>query len=358
MKGLAKKIALVLATTLISFSISCAPKGSVVDLFYFNSNVHIQTENTTISNETLNEIRALLSNLENTFDSENDGSFPARFRTLSQGQATTLNQVEYKIFSLSKKYYQYTNGKFNPLIRPLLSLWQFTDSPTLTTFIPPTKEQIDCIINSETLDFSNVEYLTNQNSLTKPYSDMQLDFGGIVKGYASDQVANILRQNGHSAGYVNIGGSSMNLLKVNTLGIRHPRKVGKIIDVSLLEFENLSVSTSGDYEKYHEYQGERYSHLINPFTGYPADTGVCSATVICSDGTFADAITTALCLCSHRATSTDTELTNLVNKILLDFPDAQIFIVFEDGNFKQILTNKKQGENFTLLDQEYTIVNL
>lgn len=358
MKCLVKIIALVLISTFIFFSFSCAPKGSVVDLFYFNSNVHIQTENTSISSETLNQIKTLLSNLENTFDTQKDGSLPTRFSTLSEGQSTSLNQTENKIFSLCKEYYQFTDGKFNPLIRPLLCLWQFTNNSTLTPFLPPTKEQIDSVINSGVMNFSSVEYLAEQNSLIKPCSDMQLDFGGIVKGFAADKIASILRENGHYAGYVNVGGSSMNLLKVNSLGIRHPRKDGKIIDVNLFDLENLSVSTSGDYEKYHDYQGKRYSHIINPFTGYPADTGICSATVICNDGAFADAITTALCLCSHQANSTNTELTNLINKILLKYPDAQIFVVFEKESQKQILTNKKQGEDFTLLDNQYTVVNL
>jgi thiamine biosynthesis lipoprotein ApbE len=208
------------------------------------------------------------------------------------------------------------------------------------------------------MNFSSVEYLAEQNSLIKPCSDMQLDFGGIVKGFAADKIASILRENGHYAGYVNVGGSSMNLLKVNSLGISHPRKDGKIIDVNLFDLENLSVSTSGDYEKYHDYQGKRYSHIINPSTGYPTDTGICSATIICGDGAFADAITTALCLCSHTENKTDSELILLVKKFIQEYPTAAVFVVFNSGDGKEIITNKTEGEDFTLLDKDYSVVKI
>ena len=150
-------------------------------------------------------------------------------------------------------------------------------------------------------------------------------------------------------------------MQTESLTIRHPRPTDDLTGIIKVDFggdKNLGVSTSGDYERCYTHQGKTYSHLIDGKSGYPAETGVTSATVIGTDGAFSDAITTALCLCSHTENQTDSELISLVKKIIQEYPTAAVFVVFNSGDGKEIITNKTQDEDFTLLDKDYSVVKI
>ena len=132
-----------------------------------------------------------------------------------------------------------------------------------------------------------------------------------------------------------------------------------IISVNTKNLSFASVSTSGDYERYYVSGGKLYSHLISPIDGKPANSGITSATLICDDGAFADAVTTAICFLSHNENeSTQSPLVNFLNKILLQFQDAHIYVVYEKDGIKQIITNKVQNTDFNLLDSSYSVVKI
>ena len=138
----------------------------------------------------------------------------------------------------------------------------------------------------------------------------------------------------------------------------HPRKDGNIIKITE-KLTDLSVSTSGDYERTYFYNGTTYSHIIDPSSGRPADTHIASATVITENGLKADALSTALCLFSHDPKNSDnSELIDFIKNTLKtsDFKNSAFYVVYDDNNYKQIITNKKQGENFTLSDNDYQVV--
>lgn len=358
MKKLVKFLALLFALTAASGLFACAPKGSVVEFFYFNSVIHIETHQTTLEQSTVDKLDALFLSLENSFDCDKQGSFTNRFNAANGGEEVSLSQTEKTVLTLCSSFYLFTDNLFNPALLPLSTLWQFAPDYPVLNFTPPTDAQIEQVLNSGAIDFGRVCSSIGENSVVKP-SGINLDFGGIVKGYAADQAAKILQADGHTAGYVDVGGSSLYLLSVPSLGVRHPDKSGNILSVNLEGQTNLAVSTSGDYEKYYVYQEKTYSHLIDPRTGYPVDTGIRSATIIGAPGAFADAVTTAMCACKHViGTNENSELLLLTDRVLEIYPDAKIYVVFDDGENKQLLTNEKQGEDFTLLDQSYSIVSL
>jgi thiamine biosynthesis lipoprotein len=124
---------------------------------------------------------------------------------------------------------------------------------------------------------------------------VQLDFGGIAKGMAVDIAIEHLRELGVNNAIINMGGDLRAIGskggKPWKIGIRHPRRNGVI--ASLETRGDESIFTSGDYERYFEYEGKRYHHILDPRTGYPAE-GVTSVTVIHQEGVVADAATTAL----------------------------------------------------------------
>lgn len=184
-----------------------------------------------------------------------------------------------------------SSGLFNPAIGELVNLWGFhsderDDSP------PPLDEDIQAILaDLPTMDDVVIEGL-NMRGTNK---HIRLDFGGFAKGVAVDVVIDHLRELGIENAVVNAGGDLRAIGNKDgrpwRIGIRHPEAEGVIASVEISGDE--SVFTSGDYERYFQFDGKRYHHIIDPRNGYPA-TGTRSVTVLHSSGAVADAASTAL----------------------------------------------------------------
>jgi thiamine biosynthesis lipoprotein len=134
-------------------------------------------------------------------------------------------------------------------------------------------------------------------------SGMGLDFGGVAKGYATDSAAAVLKRMGVRNAVVSCGGDIYCIGKRSgsgmwNVGIQHPRNRRKML--FRMEIEDMAVDTSGDYEKYYFVKGRRYSHIIDPRTGYPIGDGIISATVVARDAVTADMLATALCVLGRR----------------------------------------------------------
>ena len=125
---------------------------------------------------------------------------------------------------------------------------------------------------------------------------MELDFGAIVKGYTGDQMAQVLEDNGVTSAIINLGGN-VRLIGGNPeggnwrVGILSPYGEG---NMGILEAQDVNIITSGGYERYFIGEdGKQYWHILDPKTGYPADSGLLSATIIGEDGALCDALSTA-----------------------------------------------------------------
>ena len=359
-KSAFKKISIVaFAICLIIFCIfftACTPKGTAVDFVYFNTPIHIETHGSNLSKQTENQLKSLFSALENEFSTSKENSYTYRINNATANTPITINERYAQVFALSKEYHSFTNGLFNPAVYPLVKLWQFDKYP-VSEFILPSAEQISTLLNGK-VDFDGFTIANENLTITKLDNDLQIDLGGILKGYAVDLAAEILLEAGHQKGYVNIGGSSLYILGVQSLGIRHPRMTNDlplIISVNLDNSYNVPVSTSGDYEKYYTVGEKNYNHIINSLNGKPTDTGVISATLIGVSGAFGDAMTTAMCLLNHQYGSKNSELVNFIKKVITQYSDCGVYAVYLNGEQKEIITNKKQDKDFTLLDEKYTI---
>ena len=130
--------------------------------------------------------------------------------------------------------------------------------------------------------------------------NQEMDLGGIAKGYTSARVMEIFREYGITSGMVSLGGNVQTLNirpdgKPWQIGIQNPNgQQGSLLAV--LSVENKAVITSGGYERYFEEDGNTYIHILNPKTGYPADSGLVSVSVISENGMLADALSTSLYL--------------------------------------------------------------
>lgn len=197
----------------------------------------------------------------------------------------------------SLKYYRLSQGAFDITVGPLARLWKErirqADEGAREIEIPSVQE----ISAALALTGADKIVLDEASSLIKfNWPGVEIDLGGIAKGYAVDKAVERLKELGITSAMVNAGGNIYCLGKKYSrrwrIGIQHPRKPQEIL--FYLELENQAVATSGDYQQYFSSKGRRYSHIIDPKTGYPVDNGVISATIIALDGATSDALSTAV----------------------------------------------------------------
>jgi thiamine biosynthesis lipoprotein len=186
-----------------------------------------------------------------------------------------------------------SNDLFNPAIGGLIALWGFhsdapqarvPDAAAISAWVGRRPRMADLHIENHTVWSSNPA--------------VQLDLGGYAKGRALDDAAAILKSHGIENALVNIGGNVIALgahgERPWRVGIQHPRQPGTLATLDLHDGE--AVGTSGDYQRYFEVNGRRYSHLIDPRTGFPT-TGMQSLTVLATGeqaGTRSDALSKPL----------------------------------------------------------------
>lgn len=206
----------------------------------------------------------------------------------SQGAPVTLSQDTAKILDFALEMARQTDGALDPTIYPIMTAWGFTTDQNRI----PSSEEIESLLE-------NVGYeqaVLNGNQIQLP-AGMELDLGAVGKGYAGDLAAEILKDRGITSALLDIGG---NIQAVGSrpdgsdwrLGIRNPFGEGQ---VGVLFVSDRAVVTSGNYERYFagDY-GQIYGHIIDPSTGYPADTGLASVTIIAAEGKVGDALSTAM----------------------------------------------------------------
>ncbi len=195
--------------------------------------------------------------------------------------------VIYKSVKLSKT----VHGVFDITIGPLADLWR----EAIDRGVPPSSTEIT--ERKKLVNWEKVELDLQAETVKLLDRGMKIDLGGVGKGYAVGAARNTLVSLGIKSALIN-SGSSIVVIGVREdgkpwrIGVRDPRDPKKILGVIILE-PGQALSTSGDYEKYFEWEGKRYHHIIDPRTGYPAET--CQAvTVVAGDAAVADILSTAV----------------------------------------------------------------
>lgn len=206
----------------------------------------------------------------------------------SNGQSTDISEETADILSFMLEMAEKTDGALEPTIYPVLTEWGFT---TDTKRIP-SQEQIE----KQLLNVGYERIKLDGNRLTVP-KGMQLDLGAVGKGYTADLAEQILKDYGIESAVINLGG---NIQVVGTrpdgsdwrVGIRDPFGDGNL---GILEISDAAVVTSGGYENFFEdEEGNVYWHILDASTGYPAENGLLSVTVVSSEGKLSDALSTSL----------------------------------------------------------------
>lgn len=208
------------------------------------------------------------------------------FETPAMVSGDTYDVIQKAIY-----YNNLTEGAFDITVEPLIELWQ--NGQKLNVL--PQLEEIREV--KKAVGSGNIQLLAqNQIRLLNPQS--KIDLGGIAAGYAIDQAVSIFHKHAIQNFYIDLGGD-IYAGGVNCegyawrVGIIDPRDKTNILDI--VELSNAAITTSGNYEKYYEINGEKWSHIMDPTTGYP-QKDVISATVIAPTAIDADVLPKALCV--------------------------------------------------------------
>ncbi len=239
----------------------------------------------------IKEVQGLMEQLHHDWHPWQPGKLTEINRKLAAGERVTLNAEGQLLMSQGIELSQRTNNLFNPAVGKLIALWGFHSDDWSGTK-PPAEADIQTLLNGKP---QMSDLILEGDQLRSNNPAVELDLGAYAKGYAVDIAIATLRKHGINNAIVNAGG---NLRLIGSkgkqpwrIGIRDPRGAGVI--ASLAAGSDEAVITSGDYERYFEYQGQRYHHIIDPRSGYPA-RGAIAVTIIAADGLTADAASTAL----------------------------------------------------------------
>ncbi len=187
-----------------------------------------------------------------------------------------------KMIKTAVAYSKLSNGAFDITVGPLVKLWGIDTADEKL----PSDSEIKAVL--PLIGYKNISIKEADNSIMLMKKGMSLDMGGIAKGYAADETVKILKDYGIKNAIINLGGSSVYTFgqkpdgSLWSVAVRHPRE-DKNNYAFIIRMPEQALSTSGDYERYFIKDGKRYHHILNPFDGYPADTGVMSDTIVISD---------------------------------------------------------------------------
>lgn len=286
---------------------------------YFNSEAEFQ--------ECYEKIRKELEIYHKLFDIYNNYDKINNIKTINDNAgkfAVVVDESIIKLLQFGKQAYSFTNGNVNICMGSVLKLWHATrETKTLpkSKTLKKAKRYIsidNLVIDSE----NNTVFLKNKNC--------SLDVGAIAKGFVCEQLKNKLSEFGFNNGIINLGGNVMTVGKKAgnndfSVGIKDPDNLDK--NIYIARVSDLSVVTSGDYERNFEIDGKKYNHIISPDTLMPA-TNNKSASIICENVAVADALSTALFICEY----------NEGLKLINSFENCEALII--DNNSKTHLSNE------------------
>jgi FAD:protein FMN transferase len=202
-----------------------------------------------------------------------------------------LSSETISVLETAKKYYDLSNGSFDITVGPLVKAWGiFTDHPRVLE-----KGEITKLLKLTDNKSLVIDKTSSKATLEK--MGQIVDLGGIAKGHAGDEAIKIYKKNNIHSAYVNLGGNVVVLGSKPDgspwrIGIQNPRAANGIY-IGIIKVTDKAVVTSGDYERFFIKDNVRYHHILDPKSGYPADSGLISTTIVSDVSMDADALSTA-----------------------------------------------------------------
>lgn len=286
----------------------------------------------------------LIKSLEDILSVHFEGSDVYNIKANAGKQPVEVNEITYRLIKDSIKFSELTDGLFDVTTGPLIDLWAI-DPPNGHL---PSQNELDVAI--PLIDYHKINF-QKDNRIMLEDEGMIINLGAIAKGSIADEVKNFLLQKGVTHAMINLGG---NVLLIGSkpdgssfkIGIQDPNDDRGAYLMSIQAADEAIVS-SGDYERYFVYEGETYHHILNPKTGFPADTNIKQVTIVAPNSQMADGLSTSVLLLGLKKGIDLVEATEQVEAIFIT-KDNMIYIT--DG-----LKDKYKIQDDLM--QNYTLVN-
>ncbi|HHY81343.1 MAG TPA: FAD:protein FMN transferase [Clostridiales bacterium] len=320
------------------------------DLFALDTYITFSVIEGDRAKEGIDATKKRIREIEERMSAHLPGSDISKINDNAGKQPVKVNPDTFFVIKKALEYAELTNGSFDISLLPVSRLWNINgENPRV-----PSPEEIEKAL--AVVDYKKIRLNEEEMTVFLEDEGMAIDLGGIAKGYAGDETVRILKEHGVTSGLVNLGG---NIVAVNgkedgspwRIGIQNPRideDKNKRKHVAVLDTRGDAIVTSGDYERYmvehYEKTGERYHHIFDPETGYPAKNGVISVSIITKNAIDADALSTSLFVMGVE------EGLKLANEL----EGVEAMIVAED---KSIYLSKGLKDAVSGIHPDYKVVN-
>ena len=249
------------------------------------------------------------------------------------------------VLNKAKQYGEISNGAFDVTIGPLVKSWGvFTDNPKV-----PSKSEIDELLKLVNYKDINIDFENSTAMLSK--KGQIVDLGGIAKGFAGDAAIEIYKKYGVESALISLGGNILTLGGKPdgtpwSVGIRNPRGADGSY-IGIVSVKDKAVVSSGDYERFFEKDGVRYHHILDPKTGYPANTGLIGTTIVSDYSIDADALSTTVFVLGLEEGMKLVESLEGVEAVFIT-EDKKIYVT--DG-LKDTFTFKDESKEFEYVEK-------
>lgn len=252
--------------------------------------ITVKGEEETLAGKAIEQAFREIEKIDDLMSPFKEDSDISRLNRKGDQEPIKVSQDTFRVIRESLHFSKLSGGAFDITIAPLLNLW---DSVRENKQLPGEQElkEVLALVN-----YRNILLDEEKRKVGFRGKGMNVNLGGIAKGYAVDRAIERLRYWGIKRAIVNAGGDIYLLGRPFdrdfwAIGLRHPRKRGEILGV--IKARDEAIATSGDYEKYFILDGKRYSHLLDPHTGKPVE-GMLSVTVLAENTLKADGLSTAI----------------------------------------------------------------
>lgn len=285
-----------------------------------------------VYNKVVDEVKRL----ENLLSFFKENSEIYKLNKLAGKEKVKLSPEVIYVLSQAYKFSEFSNGAFDITLAPVIDYWRHCGKLNKLPCESEIQELLK-LVGYKTIKIdaaANMAYIENQGSA--------VDLGGIGKGFAADICVELYKLMEVESAFVNFGGNVKTLGKKPdgndwVIGIQHPHKQRGVYFGVVLASDK-SVVTSGAYERYFEVNSKKYHHIIDNRTGWPSQSDIESATVVCENSMQADALSTATFVLGLEAGA----------ELIKKYEDAEAILATKDA---EIYITKGMQQSFFLTEQ-------
>jgi FAD:protein FMN transferase len=283
-----------------------------------------------------NEVMDKITQIEKVMTIDAPGSEIDKLNDMAGKGGVKLGKESIYVLQKANKYAALSGGAFDVSIGPLVKAWGITTNHHRVL----TQEEVSRL--KKLVGYKDIEIDNKASTAKLKRSGQIVDLGGIAKGFAGDAAIAICKKNGIKSAFINLGGNVVVLGSKSdgsawNIGVQNPRAItGQYIGI--LKVKNKAIVSSGDYERFFIENGKRYHHIIDPKTGFPADSGLIGTTIITDLSVDADALSTATFVLGLEKGM----------KLVESLPEVEAIFVTKD---KKVYTSKGLKDIFTFDDE-------